>query len=66
MPHHCEDDSDHGTSCRLAPECMIVVSPSPKALDTGDTYEFTFTKAGDFAYFCGLHSHMQGKITVAP
>jgi plastocyanin len=37
-----------------------------KALDTGDTYEFTFTKAGDFAYFCGLHPHMQGKITVAP
>lgn len=37
-----------------------------KALDTGDSYEFTFTKAGDFAYFCGLHPHMQGKITVAP
>ncbi|MET3519388.1 cupredoxin domain-containing protein [Mesorhizobium abyssinicae] len=37
-----------------------------KALDTGDTYEFTFTKAGDFAYFCGLHPHMQGRITVAP
>ncbi|TIS53265.1 cupredoxin family copper-binding protein [Mesorhizobium sp.] len=37
-----------------------------KALDTGDTYVFTFTKAGDFAYFCGLHPHMQGTITVAP
>ncbi|WP_413771403.1 cupredoxin family copper-binding protein [Mesorhizobium sp. PAMC28654] len=37
-----------------------------KALDTGDTYAFTFTKAGDFAYYCGLHPHMQGKITVAP
>jgi plastocyanin len=34
------------------------------ALDTGDTYAFTFTKAGDFPYFCGLHPHMQGKITV--
>jgi plastocyanin len=37
-----------------------------KALDTGDTYAFTFTKAGDYAYYCGLHPHMQGKITVAP
>ncbi|MER9950844.1 cupredoxin family copper-binding protein [Mesorhizobium sp. M0047] len=48
---------------------LIVANDSSfrsKALDTGDTYEFTFTKAGDFAYFCGLHPHMQGKITVAP
>ncbi|MBS0563718.1 MAG: cupredoxin family copper-binding protein [Proteobacteria bacterium] len=37
-----------------------------KALDTGDTYAFTFSKPGDFAYFCGLHPHMQGKITVSP
>ncbi len=36
-----------------------------KALDTGDTYAFTFKTAGDFAYFCGLHPHMQGKITVS-
>ena len=37
-----------------------------KALDTGDRYAFTFTKVGDYAYFCGLHPHMQGRITVAP
>lgn len=36
-----------------------------KALDTGDTYAFTFTKLGDFAYFCALHPYMQGKITVS-
>jgi plastocyanin len=36
------------------------------ALDTGDTDEFTFAQAGGFACFCGLHPHMQGKITVAP
>lgn len=35
-----------------------------KALDTGDTYAFTFSKVGDFPYFCGLHPHMQGKVTV--
>jgi plastocyanin len=35
-----------------------------KALDTGETYAFTFTKPGEFPYFCGLHPHMQGKVTV--
>lgn len=37
-----------------------------KALDTGDAYAFTFTKSGTFPYFCALHPHMQGTITVAP
>lgn len=35
-----------------------------KALDTDDSYSFTFTTAGTFDYFCGLHPHMQGKIIV--
>jgi amicyanin len=35
-----------------------------KALDTDDAYSFTFTTAGTFDYFCGLHPHMQGKIIV--
>lgn len=34
------------------------------ALDTDDQYSFTFTKAGDYAYFCSLHPHMTGKIIV--
>ena len=35
-----------------------------KALDTDDSYSFTFTSAGEFDYFCGLHPHMVGKIIV--
>ena len=35
-----------------------------KALYTDDSYSFTFDSAGTFAYFCGLHPHMQGKIIV--
>jgi amicyanin len=35
-----------------------------KALDTDDSYSFTFASAGTYEYFCGLHPHMQGKITV--
>lgn len=35
-----------------------------KALDTGDTFSFTFTAAGDYQYFCSLHPHMTGMIKV--
>lgn len=33
-----------------------------KALDTDDSYSYTFTSAGTFDYFCGLHPHMVGQI----
>jgi plastocyanin len=35
-----------------------------KALDTDDSYSYTFATAGTFDYFCGLHPHMVGKIIV--
>ena len=35
-----------------------------KALDTGDSYSFTFTTPGSFDYFCSLHPHMTGRIVV--
>jgi amicyanin len=35
-----------------------------KALDTDQQYSFTFTAAGTYEYFCGLHPHMQGKVIV--
>jgi plastocyanin len=34
------------------------------AMDTRDTFSFTFAKPGDFAYFCALHPHMTGKVIV--
>jgi len=36
------------------------------ALDTEDKFSFTFTQAGTFDYFCGLHPHMVGKVVVTP
>ena len=36
------------------------------ALDTSDSYSFTFTTPGTYGYFCGLHPHMQGTIVVTP
>jgi amicyanin len=35
-----------------------------KALDTDNSFSFTFTEAGDYKYFCGLHPHMTGMIKV--
>jgi plastocyanin len=35
-----------------------------KAMDTGDRFEYTFTKEGDFAYFCTLHPFMTGIVHV--
>jgi plastocyanin len=35
-----------------------------KALDTDDTFSFTFTTPGSFGYFCALHPHMTGSIVV--
>ena len=35
-----------------------------KALDTDDSYSYTFTRVGTFDYFCGLHPHMVGQVVV--
>ena len=35
-----------------------------QALDTDDAFSYTFASAGTFDYFCGLHTHMVGKIIV--
>jgi plastocyanin len=50
------------------PHTIVAIDKSfkSKALDTDDSYEFTFTTSGSFDYFCGLHPHMKAKIVVAP
>jgi len=35
-----------------------------KAMDTDNSFSFTFTSAGDYKYFCSLHPHMSGMIKV--
>jgi plastocyanin len=35
-----------------------------KALDTDNSFSFTFTAVGDYPYFCSLHPHMTGTIKV--
>jgi plastocyanin len=33
-------------------------------LDTGDTFQFRFTKPGTYGYFCSIHPMMTGKVIV--
>ena len=35
-----------------------------KVLDTDQRFAFTFTRPGEYGYFCSLHPHMTGKIVV--
>ena len=35
-----------------------------KALDTDESYTFTFTSPGVYHYYCKVHPHMTGTITV--
>jgi len=47
----------------------VVADDSPPTfksagLDTGDSFSFTFNKAGTYSYHCSVHPHMTGKIVV--
>src|SRR3569833_4783682 len=35
-----------------------------KAMDTDETYSFTFSTPGEYSYFCSLHPRMTGTIVV--
>ncbi len=52
------------------PEPHTVVNKDGKfrssALDTDDTYSFTFTEPGTYNFFCTLHPQMTGTVTVVP
>jgi len=35
-----------------------------KVMDTDEKFSFTFAKAGEYPYFCGIHPKMTGKVIV--
>jgi len=54
------DDIPHG----IASEANAFAKS--KALDTDDSYSFTFATPGTYKYFCYVHPHMTGTIVVEP
>jgi amicyanin len=53
-----QDDVPH--TIRSA-EGQTLKSP---VMDTDQTFSFTFTKAGTYSYFCGIHPKMTGTVVV--
>jgi amicyanin len=42
----------------------VTNGPQSELLAKGDTYSFTFDKAGTYTYHCGPHPYMKGTVTV--
>ena len=53
------DDVPHTVSSRDDPQVF-----DSGALDTDDKFSFTFSKPGNYAYYCKVHTHMKGVVTV--
>ena len=52
-----EDDAPHTVD-------SIIGSFKSGALDTNESFKFTFSMPGSYRYFCGLHPHMTGTVLV--
>jgi plastocyanin len=55
------------TNKDTAPHTVTFQDSSLKSsgiLRQGDTYSYTFTKVGTFAYYCDLHRYMTAQVTV--
>ena len=53
------DDEPHTVVSADAPRAF-----KSGALDTGDSFSFTFDKPGTYRYFCSIHPHMTGTVVV--
>lgn len=54
-----KDDDTHTVTSASDPK--LFKSP---ALDTDQTFTFTFNQAGTFKYYCSIHPYMQGTVIV--
>ena len=53
------DDVPHTATSKSVPAAF-----DSKALDTDESYSFRFTEPGVYRYYCKVHTHMTGTITV--
>lgn len=59
-----EEDSLH-TVTAGTPDDRLDLFDSGE-FDTGETFEFTFSEAGTYPFFCDRHEFMKGEVVVAP
>lgn len=54
------------TNADDVPHTIVAVKGAFKsmALDTDETFSYTFTKPGTYKYFCSVHPRMVGTVTV--
>jgi plastocyanin len=52
------DDIPHSILCP-------VLNVHSHALDTDESFSYTFDKAGTYDYMCGIHPHMHGQVVVS-
>ncbi|WP_050997403.1 MULTISPECIES: plastocyanin/azurin family copper-binding protein [Frankia] len=55
-----QDSEPHTVTAKSGP------GPDSPTLDQGATYQYTFTKAGQYAYLCTIHPFMVGTVVVTP
>ena len=56
------DGSPHTASSTTVPSGATTFESG--TLSVSDSYSFTFTTAGEYAYWCNFHTHMKASITV--
>ncbi len=56
-----QDDVEHD----IIADTVSADAPNGPLLSKGKSYSFKFTKAGTYAYHCGLHPYMKGTIEVS-
>lgn len=54
-----KDDEPHTVTSERDPKVF-----ASQALDTNESFTFTFRDPGTYRYFCSIHPHMQGMIVV--
>jgi len=59
-----QDSAPHQVVNDATPLFMAGAIFQSATLQQGQTYTFTFTKPGTYAYHCGIHAFMKGTITV--
>jgi plastocyanin len=59
------DDGQNGPHTATSDDGTAFDSQTKVPGNKGDTFSFTFTKAGAYTYHCTFHANMTGKITVS-